>query len=112
VWTEGRPRPTQPECFVRPSRYDPDRAHLAIINWTNQKAVDVDVSAFLKDGDTFRLMDPAKCFEAPTLEGAVKRGRIAAPVKGEFAAFVLLRVDPKQEAFWKSVAARAPKTNP
>ena len=42
----------------------------------------------------------------------MKSGRIAAPVKSEFAAFVLLRVDPQQEAFWKSVAARAPKTNP
>lgn len=112
VWNEGQPRPTQPECYVRSSLYDPDRANLAIINWPNREKTEVDVGAFLKDGDAFRLMAPTKFFEAPVLEGVVKAGRISVPIRGEFAAFVLMRVDPKQEAFWKSVAARAPKATP
>jgi hypothetical protein len=103
VWNEKDPRPTQAEIHLRPSRHDPDRAHLAIVNWAKQEQVAVEIGPFLQNGEHFRVQDPADFYGPAVLKGVVEGGRITLAMKGEFAAFVLLRVNPVQESFWRAV---------
>ncbi|MEO8097249.1 MAG: chitobiase/beta-hexosaminidase C-terminal domain-containing protein [Acidobacteriota bacterium] len=52
----GRTRPTANKVFVRPNRYEPGRAHLAIFNWELRNTVDVDISGIgLNPGDAYEL---------------------------------------------------------
>ena len=106
VWNEKDPLPTQAEVHLHPSRLDPDRAHLAIVNWARQEQVTAEIGSFLRNGEPFRVQDPADVYGPPVVKGVVQQGRITLPVKGEFAAYVLLRVNPEQEAFWRAVAKK------
>ena len=83
--------PGAPKVFLRPNKYDSDRAHLAVLNWTNADRIDVRVDGFLRDGDTFRLMDPYDVYGKPVVEATVRNGKIVAPLKADFTAYVLLR---------------------
>lgn len=85
------PRPAGARVILRPNRYDPDRANVAIFNWAGGPTVSLDAAKFLKPGDRFRLRDPKNFFGKPVLEGTFGGRPIEIPVKGEFAAFVLLR---------------------
>jgi hypothetical protein len=97
--------------FVRPNAYDPDRAHLVVFNWDLADTVDVDLSAFLADGDGFELRDAQNYFGDPVLTGTYD-GPAAIPMtpgpaaevigtpatpyvhtSAEFGAFVLLRTE-------------------
>jgi hypothetical protein len=73
------------------NKYDPTRAHLAVFNGAKAPEVPVDVTAFLKPGDSFRLLDPKDVFGRPVLAGRYQRGTLSVPVKDEFAAFVILK---------------------
>jgi hypothetical protein len=84
-------RPRRPRVIVRPNRYEAERAHVAVYNWGKEPAVEVDVSAVLKGGDRYRLMDPRAFFGKPVLAGKYDGKPIRVPVAGEFAAFVLLK---------------------
>lgn len=86
-------RPTTPLVVLRPNKYAPNRANLAIFNWDGQASVGVDAGTFLKSGDTYRLMNPRDFFGPPLLEGTYTGEPIRVPVNGEFAAFVLLKTD-------------------
>lgn len=81
------------KVLLTPNKFDPARAHLAIYNGGGATEVIVDVSAFLKSGDSFRLMDPKDFFGKPVLQGKYDGGSFAVPVPGDFAAFVVLRGD-------------------
>ncbi len=74
-----------------PNKYDPRRAHVVVFNGAKAPAAAVDVSAFLKPGEAFRLMDPKDFFGKPVLEGKGAGKAVAVPMRGEFAAFVLLK---------------------
>jgi len=79
---------------LRPNKYDPRRANLAIFNWPRRLVVQVDAAGFLKDGERYVLKDPKHFFGDPVHWGACEKGRIAVPMFGkEFAAFVVLRED-------------------
>jgi len=85
-------RPKTPLIVLRPNKYDPRRANLAIVNWPRRLVVQVDAAAFLKDGDRYVLKDPKHFFGDPVHWGACEKGRIAVPMFGrEFAAFVVLK---------------------
>lgn len=79
------------KAVVIPNKYDPRRAHVAVFNGKHSPEVAVDVAAFLKPGDKFRLLDPHDVFGKPIREGVCTDGKITAPLTGEFAAFVLLK---------------------
>jgi hypothetical protein len=74
-----------------PNRYDPGRAHLVVFNGAKAPFIEVDASSFLKPGDSWRLMDPKDVFGPPLQEGKASGKEIAVSLKGEFAAFVLIR---------------------
>jgi hypothetical protein len=105
-------RPTGARVVLRPSKYDPNRAHLAIYNWDKSPKVAVDVGDFLKPGECYRLCDPKRLFGPPVTDGVFKGGPLAVPVEGEFAAFVLVaRFGPADEARWRD-AQRLRKEGP
>jgi serine/threonine-protein kinase len=52
---DGRPRGTQ--VFVRPNRYEPGRAHVAVYNWDRQPSVEIDLSRVLKKGARFAIFN-------------------------------------------------------
>lgn len=89
----GQPRPTDAPArvVVRPSRYDPQRAHVIVFNWTKSGEVEVRPDGFLKAGNTFRLLDPCNVYGQPVLEGQYSAGPLRVPVLGEFATWVLLK---------------------
>lgn len=87
---KDHPRPPGARVVLRPNRYDPRRANLAIFNWESQSAVAVDVAAVLKPGERYRLLNPRDFFGPPVLSGTYTGGALKVPVAGEFAAFVLL----------------------
>jgi len=53
--------------------------------------VEVTVKPFLKNGDSFRLIDPEDFFGNPVARGKCYGDAIHIPVKSEFAVFVVLR---------------------
>jgi hypothetical protein len=77
--------------ILRPNRYDPDRANLAIYHWDRGSVVPVKAGPFLHKGDAYRLMDPRDFYGKPLAEGVYNGRAVSVPVKGEFAAFVLLK---------------------
>ena len=86
------------QAFLRPNKYDPHRANLAVFNWGKAKEVEVDLSPFLRSGDRFRVMNTLDFFGSPAVQ-ATYHGRpvsIPIPVReatgdGEFCAFVVFR---------------------
>lgn len=77
---------------LRPNKYDPNRANLAIYNWNKALAIQLDASSFLKDGEKYVLKDPKHFFSDPVHWGFCENGRIMAPMfRQEFAAFVMLK---------------------
>lgn len=87
------PRPTDKPWLVelRPSKYDPNRAHLVIFNWAQKPAVFVDFRPWLRPGERFELKDPRDYFGKPVFVGRAATTPVRIPVHGEFAAYVVLR---------------------
>jgi hypothetical protein len=92
VFPWGR-QPDEPIARLRPNRYDPARAHLAVFGWNRVHEVPVDFAPWLKAGDRFRLYDPLKLFGEPVYEGVYDGKPANVPVPGEFAAYVVRRVE-------------------
>ncbi len=88
---DPRPKDADARIILRPNRYDPNRANLAIFNWAKRPAVDVASGSFLKPGDKYRLMNPREFFGEPVVAGTFDGKAIRVPVAGEFAAFVLVK---------------------
>jgi hypothetical protein len=88
-------RPPGACVVLLPNRYDPARANLAVFNWDRKPVVAVEPGIFLKEGERFRLVDPCDFFGEPVLAGRYDGKSIPVPLKGEFAAFVLLKGEPR-----------------
>jgi hypothetical protein len=76
---------------IRPNRYDANRFHIAIFNWRRTPAVALDLGNHLKTGDAYQLLNPRDVFGKPVVQHVYDGKPVAAPVKGEFAAYVLVR---------------------
>ncbi len=103
-------RPSGTWSFVRPNKYEPGRAHIAIYNWSRTDAVNVDPAGALEPGQEYEVRDAQDFFGEPVAEGVYQGGSISIPMKGrqpvaprgtvpsppshtcpEFGAFVLLK---------------------
>lgn len=85
----------KPVIFLRPNKYDPKRAHLAIYDPAAKDAASVtqlaiDTGGLLKDGQKFRLMDPRDLWGKTIFSGIAKGKTIEVTVKGDLAVYVLL----------------------
>jgi hypothetical protein len=93
------PRPAEAaEVFLRPNKYDPNRAHLAIFNWKKTPTVQVSLQPFLKAGEKFRIVTALDFFGKPLLEGVFDGNPLAVSVPieertghGEFCAYIIFR---------------------
>jgi hypothetical protein len=94
----GAKRSDRPaDIVLRRSRYVPDRAHLAILNWERKAAVEVDLSTVLTRGQEYSIMSALDFFGKPIVMGRFDGRPVAVPVPreprtgdGEFCAFVVL----------------------
>lgn len=84
-------RPSGFRVVLEPSKYDPQRAHLAVLNWDRTPSVAADVSMFLQPGDRFRVLDPTDFFGDPVLSGIAHGDPLSLPTPTEFTVFVLLK---------------------
>lgn len=98
---------TEVEVYVRTNDYDPNRAHVIVINWTTNNTVSADLSVILQAGDAYRIFNGQNPLSSPILSGnydgplllpmtnlsaATPVGVIAPPTSGpEFNVFVLTR---------------------
>jgi hypothetical protein len=108
--TYSTSKPTGTQVVVRPNKYEPGRANVAIYNWGLQSQVSVDLSGVgLKSGDTFEIRDAANFYGplvtsgtyngSPVVIGMLARTEAIpigtsspAPSTGpEFGAFVVLK---------------------
>jgi hypothetical protein len=90
---KGQNRPEGIKSVLLPNRFDRNRAHLVVYNWDKAENVKVRAKPFLKNGNSFRLIDPQNFFGSPIAKGKCSGDTIEVPVKGEFAVFVLLKND-------------------
>ena len=91
ILAKGAKRPAGAKVVWLPSKYDTNRAHLAIYNWDGAKEVQVPAKGFLSMGDLFRLRNPKAIFGKPVVEGLCRGEGISVPVNGEFAVFVVTK---------------------
>ena len=59
-------KPTGTSILVRPNKYEPGRAHVAVLNWDHLPTVSVDLSTVLNVGDKYTIQD-AQNFYGPAL---------------------------------------------
>ena len=77
------------KTFFFPNKYDPQRAHLAILNPAKAPQVSVDVDGFAKPGDKIALYDPKNFYGDPVWEGTVTETAVSLPAPVEFNVFVV-----------------------
>jgi hypothetical protein len=73
-------RPESPKVIVRPSRYEPNHAHVTVFNWARQESVDVDLSGALEPGtkyDVYRVDD----LSDPVLTATYTGGTVSMPMQ-------------------------------
>lgn len=75
--------------LLRPSKYDPSRANLAVI--ADADGAHVSLAPFLATGDRYRLLDPRNLWGAPVREGTWQ-GPISVPLVEGFGAWVVRRI--------------------
>jgi hypothetical protein len=74
-------RPSRNFTMVRPNAHDPRRAHVAIYNWEGLDAVTVDLSAVLKPGDRYEVLDAQNFFDKPVAAGTYAVEGLRVPMK-------------------------------
>ena len=76
------PAPSETRVFVRPSEYEPGRAHVTVYNWANLAAVQVDMTGVLRPGDRYEVRNVQALFDAPIASGTFAGGTITIPLGG------------------------------
>jgi len=72
--------PAGTQTLVRPSKYEPGRAHVAIYNWDGQGTVMVDVSKALTPGTAYEIVDAQDPLGAPIATGTYTGASIPFPM--------------------------------
>ena len=92
-------RPEGLKTFMRLNHYDPARAHLAVYNWDRKETVRIDLDAFLKEGEHFRVLSAQNYFAKSVMDGiyegkALMLRMVQEPTGPEFGAFVIEKMFP------------------
>jgi hypothetical protein len=82
IIAKGQERPQGVKTFLLLNRYDENRAHLVVYNFDKAETIDVKAEPFLRDGDSYRLMDPQDFFGNPVTQGKCSGSTIRVPMKG------------------------------
>jgi hypothetical protein len=74
-------KPKGAECFVRPNKYEPGRANIAVYNWDKKESLPVDVAAAgLAVGDKYEIRDAQNWFGEPIITGTYDSKPITIPM--------------------------------
>ena len=74
--------PTENHVVVRPNRFEPGRAHIAVYNWQGLDEVSVDVSAVVPQGAPYEVRNAQNPYAAPVQSGTFDGSPIALPMTG------------------------------
>lgn len=74
--------PSETRVFMRPSEYEPGRAHVTVYNWANLAAVQVDMAGVLRPGDRYEVRNVQALFGEPIASGTYAGGTITIPLGG------------------------------
>ena len=89
-------RPTGTRAFVRPNRYEPGRAHVAVLSFDGLDAVEVDLKpAGLKSGAKYQIRNVLDLYGKPVAEGVYDGKPVSLPmmksaVAPDFDAFLVI----------------------
>ena len=89
VLAKNAARPSHAKSVWLPNKYDPNRAHLVVYNWSKAETTDVKAAGLLKDGETVDLFDPKDVFGKPVMTVTCRGGVIRVPIRAEFSVFVV-----------------------
>jgi hypothetical protein len=93
-------RPAKPDdvwVFLRPNKYEPDRAHLIVYNWPNTGVVSIDLGSLwdLKDGEQYSIVGVEDIWGGPAAEGTWDGQPLDLPITGlcapEFVCYLVTR---------------------
>lgn len=83
------PLPTTNKVVVLRNDYEAGRAHVAIFNWEAASNVTVNLSSFVANGSSIKILDPRNAFGTPIYSGTYN-GPVTIPTGGaEFNAFLV-----------------------
>ncbi|MHC4243622.1 MAG: right-handed parallel beta-helix repeat-containing protein [Planctomycetota bacterium] len=85
--------PVGTKSVLLPNRFDPNRAHLVVYNWDSAEELKVRTKPFLKNNDSYLIMDPQNCFGTPITQGTCRSDTIRIPVKNAFEVFIVIKSD-------------------
>jgi hypothetical protein len=67
------------DVYVRPNKYEPGRAHIAVLNWDRQPMVSVNLKDVLKEGQPYRIFNVQKLWDAAVVSGTYDGKEVALP---------------------------------
>ena len=79
AWTIGKP--TGVDVFVRPNKYAPGRANVAVYNWDRRDHVELDLAAVLKQGQRFRIVSAQNFYGDPVARGTFDGSPVRLPMR-------------------------------
>lgn len=74
--------PTVARVFVRPNKYEPGRAHIAVYNWGGQGTVAVDVAGVLEVGADYEVHNVQDLYGTPVASGVYAGAPLELPTSG------------------------------
>ena len=75
-------RPAGAWVFVRPSRYESGRAHIAVYNWDLAGSVEVDLGTALAAGTPYEIRNAQNYFAGPVASGTYDGSPVPLPMTG------------------------------
>ena len=82
-------RPREPLVFVRPNRYDRQRAHVVIVNLFESTEVTIPLGDLAERGSRYAMYDPRHLFDQPVVEGRIEDETLRVPISGKFIVWVM-----------------------
>ena len=79
---------------MRENKYEPDRAHLIIYNWSDADTITVDMNDLWSEDANeyaYRVVNVENIWGEPAVEGTLTNGTIEVPLHGEFACYLVTR---------------------
>ena len=73
-------RPSSNQVFIRPNKYEAERANITVYNWELKRTVDVDLSCVLPIGSQYEIRNAQNFYAPPIGSGTYKGGEIVLPM--------------------------------
>lgn len=91
VISPPEPLPTATQARLWVNRYEPWRAHLAVVDWRRTGSAKVDLSPFVQPGDWLQVRDPTAFYGTPIWTGNYSAEGLTLAVKNGAQGYVLVK---------------------